>query len=115
MNRLFIKGMTWGWNAGRGDYRTPEAVESLRKLKEAGNEWVCIAFCVLQDHFYSTSIRFDYATTVTDRDLAFAVREARKLGLKICLKPTVNSADRLWRARIGFPLDEEGMPYWDEW
>lgn len=116
METLFIKGMTWGWNSGRGDYRTPQAADSLRKLKEAGNEWVCLAFHVCQDHVYDTSIRFDYAETVTDRDLEHAVREARKLGLNICLKPTVNSRDGLWRAHIGFPSgDEDAEPYWDEW
>lgn len=116
MKQLFVKGMTWGWNSRRGDYRTPEAADSLRKLKEAGNEWVCLAFYVKQDHIHSTSIKFDYAESVTDRDLEYAVREARKLGLKICLKPTVNSADGLWRAYIGFPSgDEDAKPYWDKW
>mgnify|MGYP001222984761 CR=1 FL=1 len=116
MDSLFVKGMTWGWNSRRGDYRTPEAADSLRKLREAGNEWVCLAFAVTQDHFYSTAIKFDYAHTVTDRDLECAVREARKLGLKICLKPTVNSRDGLWRAHIGFPHgEEEAEPYWEAW
>lgn len=116
MEELFIKGMTWGWNSRRGDYRTAEAADSLRKLKEAGNEWVCLAFAVYQDHIHSTSIPFSYTDSITDGDLACAIREARKLGLKICLKPTVNSRDGVWRAHIGFPSgDGDAAPYWDKW
>ena len=42
MERLFMKGFTWGWGAKRGDYRTERAVDSMRKLKEYG----CDMFCV---------------------------------------------------------------------
>ncbi|WP_199613660.1 glycoside hydrolase family 113 [Paenibacillus alkalitolerans] len=116
MERLFIKGMTWGWNSKRGDYRTPEAADSLRKLCETGCEWVALSFWTWQDTVHSTEISFDYGYTVTDRDLEFAVREAKRLGLKVCLKPVVNSRDGLWRANIGFP-DEESVThrYWDKW
>lgn len=114
--RLFIKGMTWGWSSKRGDYRTAESSDSLSKLKEAGCEWVCLSFYTLQDTVYATSIPFDYAYTVTDRDITAAVQEARKLGLKVCLKPVVNSRDGIWRAHIGFPDQEgEAEPYWEKW
>lgn len=116
MEHLFVKGMTWGWNSRRGDYRTSEAVDSLRKLKETGAEWVCLSFYTFQEHFYSTSIYFDYAFTPTDRDIEFAIQQARALGFKICLKPVVNSRDGLWRAHIGFPgKDEDASVYWDRW
>jgi len=117
MERLFIKGMTWGWSSRRGDYRTAEAAESMRKLKETGSEWVALSFWTWQDRVHSTQIAFDYGYTVTDRDIAAAVREARKHGLKVCLKPVVNSRDGIWRAHIGFPEEEGGeMPtYWDRW
>lgn len=116
MERVFIKGMTWGWGGKRDDYRTANAVDSLKKLRETGCEWVALSFWTWQDHVHSTSIAFDYGYTVTDRDLEFAVREAKRLGLKVCLKPVVNSRDGLWRAHIGFPEEEsEKFPYWDQW
>jgi hypothetical protein len=115
-NRLFIKGMTYGWTASRGGYRQPYAVESLQKLKETGSEWVALSFWTYQENVFSTDIPFDYGYTVTDRDIEFAVKEAKKLGLKVCLKPVVNSKDGIWRAHIGFP-DEESTShlYWDRW
>lgn len=105
--------MTYGWNSQRGNYRTPEAVESLRKLKDTGAEWIALSFYTFQDTYASTEIKFDYGYTVTDRDIMFAVNKARELGLKICLKPVVNSKDGLWRARIGFPEDADS--YWTKW
>lgn len=116
MERLFIKGMTWGWSSKRGDYRTEAAADSMRKLRETGSEWIALSFWTWQDTVHATQIPFDYGYTVTDRDIEAAVREARRNGLKICLKPVVNSRDGLWRAHIGFPPEENGSPsYWDRW
>lgn len=115
MSRLFIKGMTYGWGASRGDYRHTDALASMRKLKETGSEWIAISFWTYQDTIHSTKINFDYAYTVTDRDIAYAVEQAHALGLKVCLKPVVNSRDGIWRARIGFPIDDNAEPYWEQW
>ncbi|MFC3341492.1 glycosyl hydrolase family 53 [Paenibacillus abyssi] len=116
MERLFIRGMTWGWGSKRGDYRTEAAADSMRRLKETGSEWIALSFWTWQETVHSTQIPFDYGYTVTDRDIEAAVREARQNGLKICLKPVVNSHDGIWRAHIGFPEEESGGPsYWDRW
>lgn len=116
MDRLFIKGMTWGWASKRSDYRTPEAADSLEKLKQSGCEWVAISFWTWQDNVFSTAIHFDYGYTVTDHDIVHAVEQAKRLGLKVCLKPVVNSRDGIWRGLITFPKEEpRGQSYWDEW
>jgi hypothetical protein len=114
---MFIKGFTWGFDGKSGDYRSSEAVSSMKKLKQAGNEWICIAFIVYQEQFSSTKINFDYRYTVKDRDVEFAIQTAHELGLKVCLKPVVNSRDGIWRAEINFP-DTTMMGkdvYWGEW
>ncbi|WP_338788478.1 glycoside hydrolase family 113 [Metabacillus sp. FJAT-53654] len=113
MKEIFVKGMTYGWNTSRGAYRTPKAVESLEKLRETGSEWIALSFFTYQDTYSSTEIAFDYGFTMTDRDIEFAVNKAKELGIKVCLKPVVNSRDGLWRARIGFP--EDATEYWDKW
>jgi hypothetical protein len=114
---MFIKGFSYGFDARSGDYRTPEAMTSMKKLKQAGNEWICISFIVMQDQFSSTRINFDYRYTVKDRDVEFAINNAHKLGLKVCLKPVINCMDGVWRADINFP-DSNMMGrdfYWAEW
>lgn len=114
-NNLFIKGMTYGWNSSRGAYRQPYALDSLRKLKETGSDWIALSFYTYQSNVYSTEIPFDYGHTMTDRDIEHAVKQAKALGLKVCLKPVVNSADGIWRAHIGFPEEEAAQPYWEAW
>ncbi|MCL2443146.1 MAG: hypothetical protein FWD13_06740 [Treponema sp.] len=114
---MFIKGFSYGFDARAGDYRSPEAVSSIEKLKKAGNEWICISFIVRQEKFSSTRINFDYRNTVKDRDVEFAIKKAHELKLKVCLKPVVNCEDGVWRAEINFP-DENMMGkdvYWDDW
>lgn len=115
MSKLFIKGMTYGWGSTRGDYREQFAVDSLHKLKETGSEWIALSFWTYQDNVHATKINFDYGYTVTDRDIMFAVKQAHDLGLKVCLKPVVNSKDGIWRAHIGFPDEPGADQYWDEW
>jgi hypothetical protein len=53
---------------------------------------------------------------VTDDEVVRAIREAKALGLRVCLKPVVNVADGTWRAHIGFfDRDVPGEPTWSEW
>ncbi|MBB6673578.1 glycosyl hydrolase family 53 [Cohnella nanjingensis] len=107
--------MTYGWNSSRGAYRQPYALDSLRKLKETGSEWIALSFYTLQANTHSTEIPFDYGHTMTDRDIEHAIKQAKALGLKVCLKPVVNSKDGIWRAHIGFPEEDGAKPYWDAW
>lgn len=112
MQRLFCKGYTWGFYARKGDYTTPEAEFSMKRLKADGADWVCIAVCAFQDTFASTEIKHIYGRMPSDMEVIHAIRMAKSLGLKVCLKPMVNCLDQVWRARIGFP--QEGG-YWEKW
>jgi hypothetical protein len=109
-------GMTWGWTGVRGTWATPAAVDSLGRLGDLNVNWVGISFGALQATAHSTDIRFGAEPTVTDDEVRWAIREAKRLGHKVCLKPVVNVADGTWRAFIGF-FDEEvpGEPSWAQW
>ncbi|MCD7730756.1 MAG: glycosyl hydrolase family 53 [Oscillospiraceae bacterium] len=111
-----IKGFTYGYNAGKGMFTKPEADESMEALASLGGNWVCLVITVYQEHFYSTSFGFDYRRTATDKELCRAIDKLKSLGLKVCLKPLLNSADGTWRANIGFPEADCGdVDYWKEW
>jgi len=112
-----IKGFTYGFGARKGDYRSPEAIDSMEKLAATGSEWVCIAFTVHQKRYNSTEIMFDYRNGITDKDLTFAIDKFHSMGLKVCLKPVINCRDRVWRARIDFPDESDAGKdiYWNEW
>ena len=112
-----IKGFTYGFDAGRGDYRSPKAVASMKKLADTGTQWACLAFIVYQERYNSTEIMFDYKNGVTDKDLTFAINKFHELGMKVCLKPVINCRDHVWRARIEFPDDSDAGrdEYWNKW
>ena len=113
---MFVKGFTYGYDGRRGDYRSPEADQSMERLAALGGNWAALAFAVRQDTFHSTVIRPDYRWTVTDADVVYAVRKLHSLGLRVCMKPMVNCADGIWRAHIRFPEPEWGKTdYWGEW
>lgn len=112
-----ILGITYGYMANRGEYRSPQGVKSQELMYELGNNWVCLAVANYQKHFYSTDIYADYQRTPTDRDIDAFVTKAHSKGVKVCLKPMLNSEDNMWRAHIGFPdLNMSDMDiYWEKW
>lgn len=108
----YIKGFSYGFMATRGEYATQEAIDSLRKLRDTGTEWIALCMVVMQEKYNSTDIFFDYNRTPTDLELIQIIGEAHKLGFKVCLKPMINCSDHEWRAHITFP--DEG-DYWEKW
>lgn len=112
-----IKGFTYGYAGQRGDYRSQEGIHSQELLYQTGVNWVCLAFVVEQKTAMSTDITFDFGKSCSDRDIIAAIERAHAHGIKVCLKPMVNSADGVWRAYIKFPdTDVDGKDvYWDAW
>lgn len=106
MDRLFCKGYTWGFFSGSGVYDTEEAMRSMERLHSNGLDWICIPVNVFQESYTSTLMHPVFGRTQTDREVIFAIEYAKKLGMKVCLKPMVDCLDGVWRARIHFP--EEG-------
>ncbi|WP_019181872.1 glycoside hydrolase family 113 [Microbacterium yannicii] len=112
----YVAGMTWGWTGVRGSWATDEASASLRAMADHGVNWTALAYSALQETAQSTEVRFRGEPTVTDGEVVWAIREAKALGLKVCLKPVVNVADGTWRAYIGFfDWDVPGEPSWTQW
>ncbi len=112
-----IKGYTYGYGATRGVYPSEAAFKSREALIDIGINWVCLAFSVKQDHYYSTDIMFDYRTSVPDLELITTIQHFHDKGVKVCLKPMIDCKDGVWRALISFP--EQNMfnkdQYWPAW
>ncbi|UJF32725.1 glycoside hydrolase family 113 [Paenibacillus hexagrammi] len=112
----YIKGMTWGWVGTRGTWATKEADFSMEEMAKLGVNWTAIAFAALQDHPQATEINYKNAPIVTDEEVLWAIEKAKKLGLKVCLKPVVNCANGTWRAHINFfDVDVPCEPKWRDW
>lgn len=113
----YIAGMTWGFMGVRGTWANDEAKYSMEQMTAAtGANWTAIAFSAIQATAHSTEIPYWDAPTVTDEEVEWAVREAKSLGLNVCLKPIVNCADGTWRAHINFfDKDVPCEPKWSDW
>ncbi|MEP6478340.1 MAG: 1,4-beta-xylanase [Rhodoglobus sp.] len=111
-----VNGMTWGWTGIRGSWATRAAEDSMAAMLELDANWVAIAFAALQETPQSTAIPFEAEPTVTDDELRWAIRTAKGIGLKVCLKPVVNVANGTWRGFISFfDWDVPGEPNWTDW
>ncbi|TWU29252.1 glycoside hydrolase family 113 [Bythopirellula polymerisocia] len=107
----FVKGYTWGWDGRHGDYASPQAQDSMTKMADLGCNWICIAFGTSMSAYDNPQFRWSTNNPymVSDEDIRAAIAQARKLKLKIILKPVVNSRDGVWRAWIRFfrPVTDE--------
>ncbi|WP_342565119.1 1,4-beta-xylanase [Paenibacillus sp. FSL R7-0345] len=119
MSRLneYVAGVTWGFMGKRGTWDTEAAGNSMELMKSVtGANWTAIAFSAFQATAQSTDILFREAPTVTDDEVLWAIRKAKALGLKVCLKPIVNCTDGTWRAHINFfDKDVPCEPKWSDW
>lgn len=112
-----IKGYTYGYHAEKGLYVSEEGKRSQDALIDIGINWVCLAFPVEQKTFTSTEILFDYRKNVPDLEIISTIKRFHDRGIKVCLKPMINSADGVWRALIDFPDQNmfEEDNYWSRW
>ncbi len=109
---LPIRGYTFGFGARKGDYLKEETYDSLDKLCSLNVNWIALAFDMRVPRKDSLEIRYDFNRDITDYELEKLIGEIHSRGIKICLKPMLNSKDHEWRARINF-FDDQGS--WDKW
>lgn len=112
-----IYGISYGYDAKRGEIRSPQGIESQNRLYSLNNNWVCLTIPNYQESYSSTNIFSDYLKTPTDRDIEFFVNKAHQNKVKVCLKPVLDTKDGIWRGHIGFPdLKNNDLDYlWKEW
>jgi hypothetical protein len=113
---MIFKGFSYGYDARRGMFASPDAEISVKRMAELGINWSAVCVKIAQDTYASATFGFDYRHTLTDREVEGMVRLHKEQGLNVCLKPMLNCADGVWRARIDFPDPEYGKTdYWKEW
>lgn len=113
----YIKGITFAPFARRGMFEKKKAYQSLKNLKERTNaDFIILVPNGLQDTAHSENIDFTSEATMSDSELCNMISYAKELGLRVALKPTVNTRNRVWRAHINF-FDEDVPcePKWHNW
>lgn len=103
--------------APRGVLGTAAARSSLAEMADTLHpNWVILTPAGMQQTPYSEEIDFRSRRTPTDEELQDCIRCARSLGLQVALKPTVNCANGVWRARISFfDHDVPCETQWGRW
>ena len=103
--------------APRGVLDSSAAHRSLAEMTAAlHTNWVILTPAGIQQTPYSETIDFHSRSTPTDDELRRCIRYARQLGLYVALKPTVNCANGVWRARISFfDHDVPCETQWGRW
>lgn len=112
MENFKIKGFSFAYGARRGELFGQEARHSLDLLRETGTQWIALCIDQRVASKNSLEIRYNYNRNVTDIELIEFIRYAHRTGMKVCLKPMINSMDGSWRAEINF-WDDEGS--WAKW
>lgn len=113
MNReIPVKGYTFGFGGRCGDYEKKTTFDSLDELCSLGLNYIALAFDVLMDNIRATEVRYRYTLDVSDLELMDLIDAIHKKGVKVCLKPMVDSLDHEWRARINFGLDKGAWAKW---
>ena len=94
-----------------GNYGRPGADVALANLADTGAGWISLLVTEYQQTIDDTTIQPTPATA-THQDLIHAIEQARRLGLKIMLKPHVDPLDGNWRGEIGAQFDGQ---QWRDW
>lgn len=109
MDNIFDKwhlGVTFGFRAKNGWYSTEEARSEARAIAQSGADWVVLVATVFQEHTYSTKQFRDFVLTPGDDEIIEMVGYLHSLGLKVQLRPMLETLDGAGRLQIWFPEDD---------
>jgi hypothetical protein len=112
-----INAVTYGANAQRYGWSTPEAARSLEILVDRLDPThVVLPIMAYQDTVDATEIDFRSPTTVDEQEVLDVIERLHAGGRRVILKPMLNVRDGTWRAYIKFfDVDVPTEPTWSEW
>ena len=109
MSEFFNKwqlGVTFGFRAKNGWFSTPEAKAEADAIAASGADWVVLVVTVFQEHPYSTVQFRDFEKTPDDFEVIEMIDYLHSLGLKVQLRPMLETLDGGGRLTIWFPNDD---------
>lgn len=109
MNEVFKKwhlGVTFGFRAENGWFSSEEAKKEADSIAASGADWVVLVVTVFQEHFYSTKQFKDFEKTPGDLEIAEIIDYLHSIGLKVQLRPMLETLDGAGRLAVWFPEDD---------
>jgi hypothetical protein len=113
-------GMTFGFFARNGYFASDQARRQPAAMAELGIRWVCLCVNVMSESFASTRQFRDFTYTPADDEVLSMIQLLREHGLKVQLRPMLNSFDGTMRIHVHLPVESCGFPgmnnnYVEDW
>lgn len=114
------RGMTFGFYARNGYYRSDLAKREVDQMAAMNIDWVVLIATVMQDTFSSTRQYRDFEITPGDDELMEIIDYIHSKGIKVQLRPMLETQDGHGRLQVYFCPDRERIPgrgtrYWEDW
>jgi hypothetical protein len=114
------RGMTFGFYARNGYFGSDAAQEEVTRMADLGIRWVVLIATVMQDTYSSVVQYRDFEVTPGDDELRRIIDTIHAHGMKVQLRPMLETQDGWGRLRVWFPPDGERIPgrstdYWARW
>jgi hypothetical protein len=114
------RGVTFGFYARNGYFSTVEAQVQVERMAETEVDWVVLVPTVMQDTYSSTVQYRDFEVTPDDSEVRRIIDYIHSKGIKVQLRPMLETQDGDGRLQVTFPPDRERIPgratsYWQRW
>jgi hypothetical protein len=115
-----MRGVTFGFYARAGVLGSDWAKDQVDKMVETGVKWVVLCPTVMQDTAHSTRQYRDFEVTPNDHELYVITDYMHDRGLKVQLRPMLETQDGCGRLQVWFQPDRERIPgrvsdHWQRW
>lgn len=115
-----MRGVTFGFYARAGVLGSEWARREVDNMAETGVRWVVLCPIVMQETASSTRQYRDFEVTPSDHELYGIIDYMHGRGLKVQLRPMLETQDGCGRLQVWFSPDRERIPgrvsdHWARW
>ncbi|MBN1512910.1 MAG: hypothetical protein JXB13_12925 [Phycisphaerae bacterium] len=112
--------MTFGFYARNGVLGSDWAREQVVKMAALNIRWVALVATVMQDTAHTTTQYRDFEVTPNDHELYSIIEAFHAAGIRVCLRPMLETQDGCGRLGVCFQPDRERIPgrvsdHWARW
>ena len=107
MKTPFLKGVSYGFMAPAGTYRSEAAQREVEAIHAIGANAVALIVTVVQERYSSTRMVADFRHTPGDLEIAGIIDAFHRRGIRVMLKPMIECLDSVWRGHIRFPPTQQ--------
>ncbi len=113
-------GVTFGFYARNGVLGSPWAFEQVERMAAANVRWVVLTPTVFQETAHTTRQYRDFEVTPNDHELYRIIEHIHQHGLRVNLRPMLETQDGNGRLQVWFQPDRERIPgrvsdHWARW